>query len=175
MIVLLLGLGLLALLLLNTASAQDAFRLSDLQRQSKGLSDQQQALARQAQALSDPASIAAAAGTLGMVPGGPPTFLPPGAKVPAGHVVGGMIYVPGPAVAKVPARKPAAAKPPAKPPASKPPAKTPAATNPAAAAVLAHMTPAQLAQFKKFAKGIAQQQAAASAATKTATGTAGHP
>lgn len=96
LVVALLGLGLLALLLLNTASAQDAFRLSDLQRQSKTLADQEQALSRQAADLSDPASVAAAATKLGMVPGAVPIFLAPGQKVPAGEVIDGMVIVPGP-------------------------------------------------------------------------------
>lgn len=96
LVVALLGFGLLALLLLNTASAQDAFRLSDLQRQSKALADQEQTLSRQALSLSDPASVAAAATKLGMVPGAVPIFLGPGQKVPVGELIGGMIIVPAP-------------------------------------------------------------------------------
>jgi hypothetical protein len=96
LVVALLGFGLLALLLLNTASAQDAFRLSDLQRQSKALADQEQSLSRQAAGLSDPASVAAAAAKLGMVPGAVPIFLGPGQKVPAGEIIGGMVIVPAP-------------------------------------------------------------------------------
>jgi Tfp pilus assembly protein PilV len=96
LVVALLGFGLLALLLLNTASAQDAFRLSDQQRQSKALADQEQLLTRQASALSDPASVAAAASKLGMVPGAVPIFLAPGQKAPAGEIIGGMVIVSAP-------------------------------------------------------------------------------
>lgn len=120
LVVALLGLGLLALLLLNTASAQDAFRLSDLQRQSKALADQEQSLSRQAASLSDPASVAAAAAKLGMVPGAVPIFLGPGQKVPVGQIIGGMVIVPAPRATQpthpastsavtTPVKKPAAA------------------------------------------------------------------
>ena len=80
----LLGLGLVGLLLLNTASAQDAFRLHDLQTRAGDLSRQEQSLALQAAVLADPGTLAGRAGQLGMVPGGDPRFLAPGAPLPAG-------------------------------------------------------------------------------------------
>jgi len=129
LIVALLGLGLLALLLLNTASAQDAFRLSDLQRQSKALADQEQTLSQQAADLSDPANVAAAADRLGMVAGAVPIFLKPGQKVPAGERIDGMVVVRAPrqtqpAQPAQPTRSAAATAPTKK--AVTPPAKTPA-------------------------------------------------
>ncbi len=90
--------GLLGLLLLNTASAQDAFRLSSLQARQEALALQRQELARQAAALADPARLEAKARGLGMVPVGAPTFLAPGQPLPKGATVlaGGLIIVPAP-------------------------------------------------------------------------------
>ena len=70
-----LALGLLALLLLNTVLAQDAFRLHALQVQSRLLADQEQGLHREVEQLLSPQSLAARAAALGMVPGGTPAFL----------------------------------------------------------------------------------------------------
>jgi len=90
--------GLLGLLLLNTASAQDAFRLSSLQARQEALALQRQELARQAAALADPARLEAKARALGMVPVGAPTFLAPGQPLPKGATVlaGDLIIVPAP-------------------------------------------------------------------------------
>jgi hypothetical protein len=70
-----LAVGLLALLLLNTVLAQDAFRLHVLQLQGRVLADQEQGLQRDVERLQSPQSLAARATALGMVPGGPPAFL----------------------------------------------------------------------------------------------------
>ena len=67
--------GLLALLVLNTVLAQDAFRLHQLQLDGRALADREQALARQVSDLQSPHSLAARATALGMVPGGSPAFL----------------------------------------------------------------------------------------------------
>jgi hypothetical protein len=67
--------GLLGLLLLNTLVAKESFALHDLSTQSKALTQQEQDLARQVQALQAPANLAGRATKLGMVPGGPPAFL----------------------------------------------------------------------------------------------------
>jgi hypothetical protein len=80
----LLGAGLVGLLLLNTASAQDAFRLHDLQTRAADLSRQEQSLSLQASVLADPGTLSGRAGRLGMVPGGDPKFLALGAPLPAG-------------------------------------------------------------------------------------------
>jgi hypothetical protein len=160
----LLGLGLLVLLLLNTASAQDAFRLSDLQRQSKSLADQQQSLTRSAEALGDPASLAAAAQRLGMVPGGPPTFLQPGQKVPAGQVIDGMVVVPG---AAAPSPPQAASAPTTSTPTKSP--ATPKSTTGGTRGLTAaqkHLIQQNAAAFQRMARA----QAAADAARKAGTG-----
>lgn len=78
-----LGLGLVGLLLLNTQRAQASFRLTDLQRQSAGLQDQEQTLQRVVEHDQDPAALAARATALGMVPD--PTA---GYLAPDGSVVG---------------------------------------------------------------------------------------
>jgi hypothetical protein len=161
LIVALLGLGLLALLFLNTASAQDAFRLSDLQRQSKALADQEQTLSRQAADLSDPANVAAAADRLGMVPGAVPIFLKPGQKVPAGQQIDGMIVVPAPRQTKStqPAQPPQptagtaptkkAVTPPVKKPASKTTGATAGSVSPDVVKALKNFQ-----QFQRFAEYI---------------------
>ncbi len=73
-VLLLLG-GLLGLLVLNTVLAQDAFRLHALQVEGRTLADREQALRRQVSDLQSPHALAARATSLGMVPGGSPTFL----------------------------------------------------------------------------------------------------
>lgn len=70
-----LALGLLGLLFLNTVLAQDAYRAHDLQRSGLILGDQEQALLRQVDALNDAAALAARATALGMIPGKDPRFL----------------------------------------------------------------------------------------------------
>src|SRR4051812_4291383 len=131
-------LGLIGLLLLNTASAQDAFRLHRLQLSAANVNDQRQELSEQVNQLTGPAGLAAEAQRLGMVPIETPTFwklgdpLPPGARVLDGIVV-------GPAAG--PAAPPAAA-------AAVP--KVPA--NPADAAVTSIPRPGQKAPAKPGAK-----------------------
>jgi hypothetical protein len=129
LLVLLAG-GLVGLLLLNTASAQDAFRLHSLQSQEAALAQQQQAYTSTADGLDDPARLAARAAALGLVPGGVPIFLRPGQPLPKGAIrLGDMVYVPGavPVIPVTPVVTPAAAA------AKKPVAKKPAATKPATA------------------------------------------
>ncbi|MGZ4664491.1 MAG: hypothetical protein ACXV5Q_05425 [Frankiaceae bacterium] len=105
----LLGLGLVALLLLNTASAQDAFRLHDLQTRAADLSRQEQALSLQASVLADPGTLAARAGKVGMVPGGDPRFLAPGAPLPAAcQPVADGCVVPAPKPSLQPSAQPGA-------------------------------------------------------------------
>ena len=78
--------GLVGLLLLNTASAQDAFRLQALQRQAAALSAQDDALANTTDGLDDPARLAQRAAQLGLVAGGVPLFLAPGQPLPKGAI-----------------------------------------------------------------------------------------
>jgi hypothetical protein len=172
LIVALLGLGLLALLFLNTASAQDAFRLSDLQRQSKALADQEQTLSRNAADLTDPASVAAAAERLGMVPGAVPIFLKPGQKVPAGQRIDGMVVVSAPRSAQPaqpaqPTQQAAATAPTKKtvtPPTKKATSKATGATGGAVSPDVVQALK-NFQQFQRFAEGIAAQERAKRAAT----------
>ena len=89
LVVSLLAAGLLGLLALNTALAQDAFRLHTLKQEARTLEDREQALQREVEALQAPQQLAARASALGMVEAGPPAFLRRsdgavlGAEVPA--------------------------------------------------------------------------------------------
>ncbi|MEV7285749.1 hypothetical protein AB0O01_14475 [Streptomyces sp. NPDC093252] len=140
LVVVLLGGGLIGLLVLNSALSEGSFRLADLQRDTKALTDEQQALQRDIDAYSAPQALQRRARELGMVPGGDPAFLGPDGKVRG---------VPSPAAEPASARAPlvlapeamppatGAAPTPARPPSATPtPAPTPAATatpNPPAA------------------------------------------
>ncbi|GAB3113988.1 hypothetical protein GCM10027160_19000 [Streptomyces calidiresistens] len=88
LIVVLLGAGMLALLLLNAALNQGSFELSELRRETSELTDEQQALQAEVDAFSAPDALAERARELGLVPGGPPVFLRPD---------GGVLGVPEPA------------------------------------------------------------------------------
>ena len=103
--------GLLGLLLLNTALAQDAFRLHALQVQGRIIADQEQGLQREVERMQSPQALAAQATALGMVPGGPPAFL----RLSDGKVLGAALpgQAPLPKVAPVsaPAKPAPAAKP----------------------------------------------------------------
>ena len=74
-VVSLLAAGLLGLLMLNTALAQDAFELHTLKQESRALEDREEVLRREVEALQAPSELAARATELGMVPAGPPAFL----------------------------------------------------------------------------------------------------
>ncbi len=76
--------GLLALLMLNTVLAQDAFVLHDLQVRSAALTDQEQALREVVTRQTSPQLLAGRARALGMVPSGNPVFL----RVSDGRVLG---------------------------------------------------------------------------------------
>lgn len=87
--------GFLGLLLLNTASAQDAFTLHRLESTAADAADERQALSEDVNLLTGPAGLAAKAGQMGMVPAGPPAFWKPGEPLPPGaRVVGGVVVVP---------------------------------------------------------------------------------
>ncbi|WP_317454117.1 septum formation initiator family protein [Streptomyces sp. TRM68416] len=75
LVVLLLGGGLIGLLVLNSALSEGAFRLDDLQKETKSLTDEEQALQRDVDAYSAPDALQRRARELGMVPGGDPAFL----------------------------------------------------------------------------------------------------
>ncbi|MEU8791753.1 hypothetical protein [Streptomyces sp. NPDC048643] len=118
LVVLLLGGGLIGLLVLNSALSEGAFRLDDLQKDTKSLTDEEQALQRDVDAYSAPDALQRRARELGMVPGGDPAFLNPD-----GTVLG----VPGSAARQSAARTPVTPPPEVLAPVPAAPA-TPAAT-----------------------------------------------
>ncbi len=104
--------GLVGLLLLNTASAQDAFRLHTLQSQAAALERQKADYANQGDGLGDPARLAMRAAALGLVPGGTPIFLANGQPLPKGAIrLGNLAYVPAPVVIPPPLVTPSPATP----------------------------------------------------------------
>ena len=110
-VVALLAVGLLGLLALNTVLAHDAFRLHELQVEGKQLAEREQALLTEVESLQAPRSLADRAEGMGMVQGGPPSFLrlPDGAVLgegaagvvaPQPDLVGGSAVPPAPAAAE---------------------------------------------------------------------------
>ncbi|MCI0386697.1 septum formation initiator family protein [Streptomyces sp. CNQ085] len=94
LVVLLLGSGLLALLLLNAAVNQGSFELRELEKQAEELAEEEQALQQDLDSFSAPDALAEQARELGMVPGGNPVFILPDGTVrgrpePAPAVSGG--------------------------------------------------------------------------------------
>ncbi|MER6160182.1 hypothetical protein ABT147_32270 [Streptomyces sp. NPDC001868] len=81
LVVLLLGGGLIALLVLNSALSEGSFKLDDLQDDVKSYTDEEQALQRDVDAYSAPDALQRRARELGMVPGGDPAFLDPDGTV----------------------------------------------------------------------------------------------
>ncbi|GGK57261.1 septum formation initiator family protein [Streptomyces flaveus] len=81
LVVLLLGGGLIMLLVLNSALSEGAFKLDDLQDDTKSLTDEEQALQRDVDSYSAPDALQRRARELGMVPGGDPAFLNPDGTV----------------------------------------------------------------------------------------------
>ncbi|MFB9465052.1 septum formation initiator family protein, partial [Streptomyces cinereospinus] len=81
LVVLLLGGGLIGLLVLNSALSEGSFQLDDLQKETKDLTDEEQALQRDIDAYSAPDALQRRARELGMVPGSDPAFLNPDGTV----------------------------------------------------------------------------------------------
>ena len=67
--------GLLALLVINTALAQDAFILKDLKQQAQVLTDQREAILREVARKSSPDQLSQSAAQLGMAASTNPRFL----------------------------------------------------------------------------------------------------
>ena len=67
--------GLLALLVINTALAQDSFILKDLKQQAQVLTDQREAILREVARKSSPDQLSQSAAQLGMVASTNPRFL----------------------------------------------------------------------------------------------------
>jgi cell division protein FtsB len=85
LVVTLLTLGLLGLLLLNTALAEGAFRVQDLEGRNAELAQQEQQLEQEIARLGTPQVLSERARDLGMVPSGPPAFLDPATGEVAGR------------------------------------------------------------------------------------------
>jgi len=81
LVVLLLGGGLIGLLVLNSAVSEGSFKLDDLQKDTKSLTDEEQALQRDIDSYSAPEALQRRARELGMVPGSDPAFLNPDGTV----------------------------------------------------------------------------------------------
>jgi cell division protein FtsB len=81
LVVVLLGGGLIGLLMLNSALSAGSFQLDDLQKDTKTLTDEEQALQRDIDSYSAPDALERRARELGMVPGGDPAFLDPDGTV----------------------------------------------------------------------------------------------
>lgn len=81
LVVLLLGGGLIALLVLNSALSEGSFKLDDLQKDTKSLTDEEQGLQRDIDSYSAPEALQQRARELGMMPGGDPVFLNPNGTV----------------------------------------------------------------------------------------------
>ncbi|MET8688553.1 septum formation initiator family protein [Streptomyces sp. NPDC004732] len=141
LVVLLLGGGLITLLILNSSLNEGSFQLSELKKQTKDLTEEEQELQREVDGFAAPDALQRRAQELGMVPGGDPAFLDPDGSV---HGVPGTAARPSslsyPAPRPQEVASPAAtvsvpATPPATPPASPAapdPAPTAAATPPPA-------------------------------------------
>ncbi|MEU6994814.1 hypothetical protein ABZ953_29665 [Streptomyces sp. NPDC046465] len=81
LVVLLLGGGLIALLILNSSLNEGSFRLSELKKETKDLTEEEQELQRDVDGYAAPEALQRRARELGMVPGGDPAFLDPDGTV----------------------------------------------------------------------------------------------
>lgn len=80
----LLGLGLVAMLIINTQLAQGAFVVSDLNQQLQQLQEQEAVLNEEVATVAAPSALSGRARALGMIPSQTPVFL----RVPDGAVLG---------------------------------------------------------------------------------------
>jgi type II secretory pathway pseudopilin PulG len=80
----LLGAGLIALLVLNTAAAEDSYKLQRARQRDAALQLRQEQLQQQVDAMDNPAALAKRAKELGMVPAGNPAFI----QLPDGTILG---------------------------------------------------------------------------------------
>ncbi len=84
LVIVLAAAGLIALVLMNTAINENAFRLHDLQTRQEALDQTEERLQRDVADAESPGSLAAAARRLGLVPAGEPAFI----RLPSGQIVG---------------------------------------------------------------------------------------
>ncbi|AZM52766.1 hypothetical protein DMA15_09275 [Streptomyces sp. WAC 01529] len=81
LVVLLLGGGLITLLILNSSLNEGSFQVSELKRETKDLTEEEQQLQRDVDGYAAPDALQRRADELGMVPGGDPAFLNPDGTV----------------------------------------------------------------------------------------------
>ncbi|MET7638866.1 septum formation initiator family protein [Streptomyces sp. NPDC005438] len=81
LLVLIMGTGLLALLLLNSSLNQGSFQKDQWEKETNELTDEQQALQEEVDRKSAPDALERRARELGLVPGGDPAFLFPDGRV----------------------------------------------------------------------------------------------
>jgi Tfp pilus assembly protein PilX len=72
-----LGVGLVVLLMLNTAMDENSIKIQQAQQKQAGLTDREQQLSQQLAGLSAPANLASEAAALGLVPNPQPAFINP--------------------------------------------------------------------------------------------------
>ncbi|MFI5884102.1 septum formation initiator family protein [Streptomyces sp. NPDC051554] len=166
LVVLLLGGGLIGLLVLNSALSEGQFKLDDLQKQTKSLTDEEQALQRDVDAYSAPDALQRRAHELGMVPGGDPAFLDPNGTVKgvpeqaAAKTVSAPAVLAPEALVSRPSPSPSSSPGPTAAVPAPAPAATPVATRPAQAST---------AQTSTAQTSTAQTSTARSSTTQTST------
>ncbi|MEV5980145.1 septum formation initiator family protein [Streptomyces sp. NPDC052114] len=136
LVVLLLGGGLITLLILNSSLNEGSFQVSELKKETKDLTEEEQELQRDVDGYAAPDALQRRARELGMVPGGDPAFLDPDGAVRgvpgvAARPSGLHEMAPRPREVASPAASVSA---PAAPPASPPAQRPAAAARPSAAA-----------------------------------------
>lgn len=77
LVLVVLGVGLVVLLMLNTAMDENSIKIQQAQQKQAGLTDREQQLSQQLAGLSAPANLAAEAAALGLVPNPQPAFINP--------------------------------------------------------------------------------------------------
>jgi hypothetical protein len=97
-----LAIGLVALLMLNTAMDRNSVRIGQAQQRQAALTDREQALSQQLAGLSAPSALASRAAALGLVPNPQPAFIDPG----SGKLLGSPSPAPTPSPSPTPTPTP---------------------------------------------------------------------
>ena len=132
-----LAVGLVVLLMLNTAMDNNSVRIQQAQQQQAALTDREQQLSQQLAGLSAPSALASEAAALGLVPNPQPAFLNP--------TTGAVLGSPSPAPTPSPTPTP-----------------TPTATPSASASVTASSTPSSTASGAASAAAVTLRTASSS-------------
>lgn len=128
-----LGIGLLALLMLNTAMDEDSVRMQQAQQRQAALTDREQQLSQQLSGLSAPSALASQAAALGLVPNPQPAFINP--------TTGAVLGTASPAPTPSPVPTPTPAQTPSGTPSGSPSATGSATSSPNGTATGASFTP----------------------------------